>query len=161
MPLSRRRWSRPISSGRIRNSERPSLNRPSAPPPLAAERMDGPNRTKPQIPNSLCLGFNSECPPAGILPAGRRAAGQLPPRNGIEQLVRPPHERAALIYRLAPQSGSLCSYERPLAMLACNLLAQILHANPKLSPTGWTFLGEVRRTWHLRLTPFSCAPLHK
>ena len=61
--------------------------------------------------------------PALRLLRHRRAAGQVPLGNRIEQLIRPPQEGAALIDRFAPHARRLGSHERPLAMLACNPLA--------------------------------------
>jgi len=52
-----------------------------------------------------------------------RAGGQLPLRNRIEQLIRPPQEGTALIAQLAAQTGRFSGDKRALAMLACNPFA--------------------------------------
>jgi hypothetical protein len=84
-------------------------------------------------------------------------AAQLLLGNGIEQLVRSPHERAALIHPFAAYTRSVSRHENPLAMLACNPLAKILDSNLKSSPTSRTFLDKVGGVLHFWLTPFLSA----
>jgi hypothetical protein len=79
-------------------------------------------------------------------------------RNGLEQLVGPSQQGAAVIHVIAPNVGGIHGHEFALAMLAHHSLAQVFHTNLQSPAAGRAFLDEVSGIWH-DLPPVNQAPL--